>query len=262
MYGTVARMVVKPANREKMRAVMEGDTRKVAGAIGTYTLMENDSDNVWLFAIFEDKATYDRERGRPGDERDVRPVSGAPRARPRVARRGDRARRREPWDGPRPRRGLPAPAGATVGSRSGSDPEATYMADALQNYIDGKWVDALDGERFDVFDPRPARSSRPRRTQSRTTSSAPSAPPAARSTTARGGPGTSARERGRILLRAADIVRRDRDRLAAMESLDAGKPIWSPAPTSTRSRSCSSTTADGPRRSPVRASTSTPTRCS
>ena len=27
------------------------------------------------------------------------------------------------------------------------------MADALQNYIDGKWVDALDGDRFDVFNP-------------------------------------------------------------------------------------------------------------
>ena len=27
------------------------------------------------------------------------------------------------------------------------------MADALQNFIDGKWVDAQDGERFDVFNP-------------------------------------------------------------------------------------------------------------
>ena len=27
------------------------------------------------------------------------------------------------------------------------------MADALQNYVDGKWVDALDGDRFDVFNP-------------------------------------------------------------------------------------------------------------
>lgn len=27
------------------------------------------------------------------------------------------------------------------------------MADALQNFIDGKWVDAQDGARFDVFDP-------------------------------------------------------------------------------------------------------------
>ena len=31
------------------------------------------------------------------------------------------------------------------------------MADALQNFIDGKWVDAHDGARFDVFDPRPAK---------------------------------------------------------------------------------------------------------
>lgn len=65
MYGTVARMVVKPENREKIRAVMEGDTRKVAGAIGTYTLMENDSDNLWLLAIFEDKATYDANADDP-----------------------------------------------------------------------------------------------------------------------------------------------------------------------------------------------------
>ena len=65
MYGTVARMVVKPENREKMRAVMEGDTRKVPVAMGSYTLQENDSDNVWLLAIFEDKATYDANADDP-----------------------------------------------------------------------------------------------------------------------------------------------------------------------------------------------------
>jgi aldehyde dehydrogenase (NAD+) len=27
------------------------------------------------------------------------------------------------------------------------------VAEALQNHIDGAWVDARDGERFDVFDP-------------------------------------------------------------------------------------------------------------
>lgn len=27
------------------------------------------------------------------------------------------------------------------------------MADALQNFIDGTWVDAQDGARFDVFNP-------------------------------------------------------------------------------------------------------------
>ena len=38
-------------------------------------------------------------------------------------------------------------------------------------------------------------------------------------------PGTSARERGRILLNAADIIRREHDRLARLEALDSGKPI-------------------------------------
>ncbi len=65
MYGTVARMVVKPENREKIMAVMAGDDRKVPGAIGSYTLMENDSDNVWLLAIFEDRATYDANADDP-----------------------------------------------------------------------------------------------------------------------------------------------------------------------------------------------------
>jgi acyl-CoA reductase-like NAD-dependent aldehyde dehydrogenase len=99
------------------------------------------------------------------------------------------------------------------------------MADALQNYIDGTWVDALDGGRFDVFDP----------STGEVIATAPDSQPddveravvAARRTFDDGTwwPGTPARERGRILLRAADIVRRERDRLAALESLDAGKPI-------------------------------------
>ena len=38
-------------------------------------------------------------------------------------------------------------------------------------------------------------------------------------------PGTPARRRGRILLNAADIVRREQEHLARLESLDAGKPI-------------------------------------
>ncbi|MEO8476004.1 MAG: aldehyde dehydrogenase family protein [Actinomycetota bacterium] len=99
------------------------------------------------------------------------------------------------------------------------------MADALQNYIDGSWVDALDGGRFEVFDP----------STGGVIATAPDSQPAdveravaaARRTFDEGTwwPKTPARERGRILLRAADIVRRERDRLAAMESLDAGKPI-------------------------------------
>jgi len=99
------------------------------------------------------------------------------------------------------------------------------VADALQNHIDGAWVDARDGERFDVFDPATGE----------VIATAPdskavdveAAIDAARRTFDEGTwwPGTPGRERGRILLRAADIVRREHERLARMESLDSGKPI-------------------------------------
>jgi betaine-aldehyde dehydrogenase len=99
------------------------------------------------------------------------------------------------------------------------------VADALQNHIDGAWVDARDGERFDVFDPATGE----------VIATAPdskavdveAAIDAARRTFDEGSwwPGTAARERGRVLLRAADIVRREQERLARMESLDSGKPI-------------------------------------
>jgi acyl-CoA reductase-like NAD-dependent aldehyde dehydrogenase len=99
------------------------------------------------------------------------------------------------------------------------------MADALQNFIDGKWVDAQDGERFDVFNPATgaviatAPHSKP--------ADVDAAVAAARRAFDEGTwwPGTPARQRGRILLNAADIVRREQERLARLESLDAGKPI-------------------------------------
>jgi len=99
------------------------------------------------------------------------------------------------------------------------------MADALQNFIDGKWVDAQDGERFDVFNPATgaviatAPHSKP--------ADVDAAVAAARRAFDEGTwwPGTPARRRGRILLNAADIVRREHERLARLESLDAGKPI-------------------------------------
>jgi betaine-aldehyde dehydrogenase len=99
------------------------------------------------------------------------------------------------------------------------------VAETLQNYIDGRWVDAADGELFDVFDPAiggviaTAPSSKRADVDAAVT--------AARRTFDDGGwwPGTPARERGRILLRAAEVVRREHERLAQMESLDSGKPI-------------------------------------
>ncbi|MGZ5352611.1 MAG: aldehyde dehydrogenase family protein [Actinomycetota bacterium] len=99
------------------------------------------------------------------------------------------------------------------------------MADALQNHIDGRWVDAHDGERFDVFNPATGEviATAPHSKQA----DVDAAVAAARRAFDDGAwwPGTAARDRGRILLRAADVVRREQDRLARLESLDSGKPL-------------------------------------
>ncbi len=99
------------------------------------------------------------------------------------------------------------------------------MADALQNFIDGTWADAADGSRLDVFNPATGE----------VIATAPDSKPedvghaidAARRAFDAGTwwPGTSERERGRILLRAAQIVDRELERLARMEALDSGKPL-------------------------------------
>jgi betaine-aldehyde dehydrogenase len=109
------------------------------------------------------------------------------------------------------------------GSRGGE--ARSEVASELQNYIDGSWVDAVDGERFDVFNPATGEvlATAPHSKQA----DADRAIDAARRSFDEGTwwPRTSERERGRILLRAAELVRRDRDRLAEMEALDSGKPI-------------------------------------
>ena len=67
MYGTVARTRVKPENREALRKVMERQNvdGAPAGFVTAYTLYENDSDVAWLFAVFEDRATYDANADDP-----------------------------------------------------------------------------------------------------------------------------------------------------------------------------------------------------
>jgi acyl-CoA reductase-like NAD-dependent aldehyde dehydrogenase len=98
------------------------------------------------------------------------------------------------------------------------------MADARM-YVDGKWVDAIGGGRFEVLNPATGE----------VIATVPDAQPAdvelavdaARRTFDEGRwwPRTSERERGRILLRAAEVVRREHERLARLETLDSGKPI-------------------------------------
>ncbi len=67
MYGTVAKMQVKPENRETIKKVMDAqmEGRTVPGYVGSYVLMENDSDVNWLFVMFEDKASYEANADDP-----------------------------------------------------------------------------------------------------------------------------------------------------------------------------------------------------
>ena len=69
MYGTVAKTRVKTENREELREIFENTARReVAGFVTSYMLYENDSDVAWLFAVFQDRATYDANAGDPAQD--------------------------------------------------------------------------------------------------------------------------------------------------------------------------------------------------
>src|SRR5689334_5678244 len=99
------------------------------------------------------------------------------------------------------------------------------MTSRLRMYVDGEWVEALGGERLEVYNPATGA----------VLATVPDAQPAdveraieaARRTFDDGQwwPRTSERDRGRILLRAAEIVRREHERLARLETSDSGKPL-------------------------------------
>lgn len=99
------------------------------------------------------------------------------------------------------------------------------MAEALRNWIDGRWCDAADGARLDVVDPATGAVIATSPASGRV--DADLAVAAARRAFDDGAwwPRTSARDRGRILLRAAEIVRREHERLSRLESTDCGKPL-------------------------------------
>jgi len=74
MYGTVAKTVVKPENREMLRELTTRQVaeRQVPGYITSYMLFENDSDVAWLFAIFEDRASYEANAADPAQDAQYR----------------------------------------------------------------------------------------------------------------------------------------------------------------------------------------------
>ena len=67
MYGTVARIRVKPENRGALNEVFakQSSEGNPAGMVAAYTLYENEGDGGWLVAVFEDRASYDKNADDP-----------------------------------------------------------------------------------------------------------------------------------------------------------------------------------------------------
>ena len=66
MYGTVARTRVKPENRDQLREVIKRQSNEqIPGFVAGYVLWENDGDGAWIIAVFEDRATYDKNADDP-----------------------------------------------------------------------------------------------------------------------------------------------------------------------------------------------------
>lgn len=93
-----------------------------------------------------------------------------------------------------------------------------------QLFIGGQWRDSVSGGRADVIDPSTGRVIGT--VADADVADVDSAVAAARAAFASGEwAGLSGRERARILLRVADLVRENADEIVRLESLDVGKPV-------------------------------------
>jgi aldehyde dehydrogenase (NAD+) len=89
--------------------------------------------------------------------------------------------------------------------------------------IDGKWVDAASGKTFDTLNP--ATGDVIAKVAEGDKADVDKAVKAARRAFEKTWKRTNARERGRLLYKLADLIEKNFDELAALESLDNGKPI-------------------------------------
>jgi acyl-CoA reductase-like NAD-dependent aldehyde dehydrogenase len=108
---------------------------------------------------------------------------------------------------------------------SASDLEKEDRCESWQMNIGGKCLDAEDGSRFDVMNPATGEvvATVPGAKQAEVDRAVEAARAAFDD-----GPWptrTSQRERARVLFRAADIIRREREQLAELEVIDCGKPL-------------------------------------
>ncbi|MFF1439135.1 aldehyde dehydrogenase family protein [Streptomyces sp. NPDC058295] len=100
----------------------------------------------------------------------------------------------------------------------------TFEIDPGRLFIGGQWLEAVDGARTEVVDP--SRGAVVTTVAEAGAADVDAAVWAARAAFDAGTwSGLSGRERGRVLLRVAELIRAEADEIARLESLDVGKPI-------------------------------------
>lgn len=100
----------------------------------------------------------------------------------------------------------------------------TFESGPRRLFIGGQWREAADGARTDVIDPSTGQVVTT--VAEAAAADVDAAVRAAREAFDRGPwAGLSGRERGRVLHRVSELIRENADELAALESLDVGKPI-------------------------------------
>ena len=119
--------------------------------------------------------------------------------------------------------------------------------------IGGKWVDSVSGKTFETINPATGEVLAMSPRAMRPTWIWPSRPPARRSIRKRLAQDAGS-ERGRLLNRLADLIEKNIDELATLESLDNGKPCATSRarPTCRSSSTATATTPAGPTRSRAR----------
>jgi betaine-aldehyde dehydrogenase len=101
---------------------------------------------------------------------------------------------------------------------------AKLEARAYHNYVNGEWLPSVSGETFPVYDPSTEEVIA--RVASANAADVDAAVKAARAAFDSGPwPKTTAQDRGRVLFKLADKVRRNSAHLAELESRNSGKPI-------------------------------------
>ena len=70
MYGTVARTRVRPEDRQRLEDLFRRQSGEMTGTgfVTSYVLYEDGGDTAWVFAVFEDRESYQRNAQDPAQD--------------------------------------------------------------------------------------------------------------------------------------------------------------------------------------------------